>query len=97
MTKKPTPLTMTAAEILAEAKRMAEESYLKNKPKRRWRDPCPLCGKVRTREGYDACLGELPGVANACCGARDTCLITTASILIRHPVRRLERAKSEAK
>jgi hypothetical protein len=40
-----------------------------SKPKRRkkW-DPCPLCGMVRTREGYDACLGELPGVSNACCG-----------------------------
>lgn len=30
--------------------------------------PCTLCHKPPTHEGYDACLGELPGVLNACCG-----------------------------
>lgn len=30
--------------------------------------PCGICGKERTPEGHDACLGELPGVSNACCG-----------------------------
>ncbi|MGB9937302.1 MAG: hypothetical protein ACPK7O_06240 [Methanobacterium sp.] len=30
--------------------------------------PCIKCGKYPTREGYDACLGELPGVEFACCG-----------------------------
>ena len=30
--------------------------------------PCTLCHKLPTPEGYDACLGELPGVLNACCG-----------------------------
>jgi len=30
--------------------------------------PCKLCGKPRTPEGHDACLGELPGVVGACCG-----------------------------
>ena len=30
--------------------------------------PCTLCHKPPTPEGYDACLGELPGVLNACCG-----------------------------
>lgn len=30
--------------------------------------PCGHCGLQRTREGHDACLGTLPGVANACCG-----------------------------
>ena len=29
---------------------------------------CGHCGKENTTEGYDACLGTLPGVMNACCG-----------------------------
>ena len=29
---------------------------------------CEECGLKRTPEGHDACLGELPGVMNACCG-----------------------------
>lgn len=29
---------------------------------------CPKCKKKRTKAGHDPCLGELPGVANACCG-----------------------------
>jgi len=30
--------------------------------------PCARCGKWPTAEGYDACLGEIPGVEYACCG-----------------------------
>lgn len=30
--------------------------------------PCTKCGKMPTHEGYDACLGKLPGVSAACCG-----------------------------
>lgn len=30
--------------------------------------PCGNCGKRRTDEGHDACLGTLIGVMNACCG-----------------------------
>ncbi len=30
--------------------------------------PCGTCGQYRTKEGYDACLGKLPGLVNACCG-----------------------------
>lgn len=30
--------------------------------------PCGYCGRAITTEGYDGCLGKLPGVANACCG-----------------------------
>ena len=30
--------------------------------------PCALCQQMPTAEGYDACLGELPGVRSACCG-----------------------------
>lgn len=30
--------------------------------------PCKCCGKMPTPEGYDACLGEIPGVISACCG-----------------------------
>lgn len=34
-----------------------------------WKDrPCGHCGIYNTPEGHDACLGELPGVMNACCG-----------------------------
>lgn len=29
---------------------------------------CKVCGNHRTEEGHDACFGELPGVAFACCG-----------------------------
>lgn len=29
---------------------------------------CPRCGHMPTEEGYDYCLGKLPGVLNACCG-----------------------------
>lgn len=30
--------------------------------------PCGNCGRKRTKEGHDACLGTLIGVMNACCG-----------------------------
>ena len=30
--------------------------------------PCNKCNKKRTSEGYDACLGTLKGIMNACCG-----------------------------
>lgn len=30
--------------------------------------PCPNCGKMPTKEGHDACIANLPGVQNACCG-----------------------------
>ena len=33
--------------------------------------PCGRCGKLRTAEGHDACLGTLPGIINACCGHGD--------------------------
>ncbi len=29
---------------------------------------CAKCGRFPTPEGYDACLGYLPGVGSACCG-----------------------------
>ena len=29
---------------------------------------CGYCHERQTIEGYDACLGTLPGVKNACCG-----------------------------
>lgn len=29
---------------------------------------CKRCGKMPTKEGYDACLGYIPGVKSACCG-----------------------------
>lgn len=34
-----------------------------------WRSrPCGSCGGPETEDGHDHCLGELPGVVNACCG-----------------------------
>ena len=30
--------------------------------------PCSRCGRMPTPEGYDACLGYIPGAAGACCG-----------------------------
>lgn len=30
--------------------------------------PCKRCGKIPTKEGYDACLGHIDGVISACCG-----------------------------
>jgi len=30
--------------------------------------PCAKCGKMPTAEGYDACLGHIPGALWACCG-----------------------------
>lgn len=30
--------------------------------------PCKRCGKMPTKDGHDACLGNMPGVKHACCG-----------------------------
>jgi hypothetical protein len=30
--------------------------------------PCTRCGRMPTPEGYDACLGHIPGATSACCG-----------------------------
>ena len=30
--------------------------------------PCGYCTLPNRADGHDACLGELPGVRNACCG-----------------------------
>lgn len=30
--------------------------------------PCKLCNQFQDKDGHDPCLGELPGVMNACCG-----------------------------
>lgn len=30
--------------------------------------PCARCGRLPTAEGYDACLGYIPGATSACCG-----------------------------
>lgn len=30
--------------------------------------PCKRCGRMPTAEGYDACLGHVPGATSACCG-----------------------------
>lgn len=33
--------------------------------------PCKRCGELATENGHDACLANLPGVMNACCGHGD--------------------------
>ena len=33
--------------------------------------PCGNCGEMPTMENHDMCLGNLPGVMNACCGHGD--------------------------
>lgn len=30
--------------------------------------PCKRCGRMPSKEGYDACLGHIDGVKSACCG-----------------------------
>ena len=30
--------------------------------------PCKKCGRMPTKEGYDACLGHVEGAKSACCG-----------------------------
>lgn len=30
--------------------------------------PCIRCGRMPTKEGYDACLGYIEGAKSACCG-----------------------------
>ncbi len=30
--------------------------------------PCKKCGRMPTKEGYDACIGKIDGVTSACCG-----------------------------
>ncbi len=30
--------------------------------------PCPRCGRMPTPEGYDACIGYVPGAMSMCCG-----------------------------
>lgn len=50
----------------------AEERLRKADPNRKlqWEPgwTCPTCKLVRPENGHDPCLGELPGVLNACCG-----------------------------
>jgi hypothetical protein len=29
---------------------------------------CKKCGKFPTKEGYDACIGYIPGMESVCCG-----------------------------
>jgi hypothetical protein len=37
--------------------------------KHHWRKTtCARCGNLPTEEGYDSCIGFVPGVIKACCG-----------------------------
>lgn len=43
--------------------RYADTGKPSNQPR-----PCVRCGRMPTPEGYDACLGYIPGALAACCG-----------------------------
>jgi len=47
---------------------MKEGNYLDSYGK----DVCGHCGKKRTPEGHDGCIGTLENVMNACCGHGET-------------------------
>jgi len=32
------------------------------------KEPCKHCGRYKTYQGHDGCIGELDGLANGCCG-----------------------------
>jgi hypothetical protein len=36
--------------------------------------PCGLCRLPNRDDGHDACLGEIPGLMNACCGHGEAAL-----------------------
>ena len=42
--------------------------YLKDNASTIKEKPCIRCGEMPTKEGYDACLGYIPGAISACCG-----------------------------
>lgn len=42
--------------------------YIDTRAKADLNRPCAACGKPPTSEGYDACLGYIPGALSACCG-----------------------------
>ena len=47
---------------------------------------CGCCGQHTTDAGHDPCLGELPGVSNACCGhgnRKDAYIQFTNSMIVR--------------
>jgi hypothetical protein len=44
------------------------EFHLKNPGPVSEEKSCIKCGKIPTKNGHDACLGNLPGVIAACCG-----------------------------
>ena len=47
------------------------------------RRSCWYCEKEPTIEGYDACLGEIPGASEACCGhGRDVGYITWPGVYL---------------
>lgn len=42
--------------------------YADNKSPANVERPCARCGRMPTKDGYDACLGRIPGATAACCG-----------------------------
>lgn len=42
--------------------------YLDNDEEYKDQRPCKRCGHFPTKEGHDYCLGNMEGIAAACCG-----------------------------
>ena len=42
--------------------------YIDNNEPAEIKRPCIRCGRMPTKEGYDACLGYIENAVSACCG-----------------------------
>jgi hypothetical protein len=42
--------------------------YLDNNESAKNERPCKKCGKMPTKDGYDACLGYIKNAVSVCCG-----------------------------
>lgn len=61
---------------------------------------CGYCGKVPHPEGYDACIGFIPGVESACCGhgiKKEAYIVFRSGVLKRgsSAVKAIKRLKNE--
>lgn len=64
-------------------------SDTKQKVSETWEQrPCGHCNKMNTPEGYDGCIGYIPGALNACCGHGNE-----REAYIQFPDRRIEKAE----
>jgi len=55
--------------------------------------PCAKCGEGPTPEGYDPCLGYVPGVTSACCGHG----VEEPYVMVRESIRQFQAIKTAAR